>query len=103
MLTVTTRSQESTSPMSASATGAGVPTLYLSFELGTTWMLAFTSGLGQRPRKRGMAARTLDRLDDELARAKRRFCAVSRYTIIAGSFASISSSTAAWGLAAAAT
>jgi hypothetical protein len=50
-----------------------VPTLYLSFELGATWKLGFTSGLGQRPRMRGMVARTLDRLDDEIARAKRRF------------------------------
>jgi transposase len=42
-------------------------------ELGTTWKLAFTAGLGQRPRVRGIAARALDRLEDEIARAKRRF------------------------------
>jgi transposase len=50
-----------------------MPTLYLSLELGTTWKLAFTTGLGQRPRVRGIAARALDRLDHEIARAKQRF------------------------------
>jgi transposase len=50
-----------------------MPTLYLSLELGTTWKLAFTPGLGQRPRVRGIAARALDRLDHEIASAKRRF------------------------------
>ena len=50
-----------------------MPTLYLSLELGTTWKLAFTSGLGQRPRVRGIAAGALERLDAEIASAKRRF------------------------------
>src|SRR5688572_901115 len=48
--------------------------LYLSFELGERdWKLAFTIGLGQRPRHRTMRAGDLARLDHELVVAKQRF------------------------------
>src|SRR6516165_3716990 len=48
--------------------------LYLAFELGDTdWKLAFTIGLGQKPRLRSMPARDLPRLQEEIAKAKQRF------------------------------
>jgi transposase len=48
--------------------------LYLAFELGDTdWKLAFTIGLGQKPRLRSMPARDLTRLQEEIAKAKQRF------------------------------
>lgn len=65
MTTVTTRPPQSTL--------VATRVLYVSFELGTTWKLAFTTGLGQRPRMRGVPARALDRVDGEIARAKRHF------------------------------
>jgi len=48
--------------------------LYLAFELGDTdWKLAFTIGPGQKPRLRPMPARDLPRLQEEIAKAKKRF------------------------------
>jgi transposase len=48
--------------------------LYLAFELGETeWKLAFTIGMGQKPRLRSMPARDRRRLHEEIAKAKRRF------------------------------
>jgi transposase len=48
--------------------------LYLSFELGERdWKLAFTIGLGQRPRHRTIRAGELLALDAEIARARERF------------------------------
>ena len=48
--------------------------LYLSFELGERdWKLAFTIGLGQRPRHRTIRAGQLGVLDQEITRARRRF------------------------------
>jgi transposase len=48
--------------------------LYLAFELGETeWKLAFTIGVGQKPRLRSMAGRDLPRLREEIAKAKKRF------------------------------
>jgi transposase len=48
--------------------------LYLAFELGDKdWKLAFTIGLGQKPRLRSMPARDLPRLQEEIAKAKNRF------------------------------
>jgi transposase len=45
----------------------------LAFELGErTWKLGFTTGLGQRPRIRQVPAGAVDRVVEELARAKRR-------------------------------
>jgi transposase len=48
--------------------------LYLAFELGqTAWKLAFRIGLGQKPRLRSLPARDLARLQEEIAKAKKRF------------------------------
>jgi len=48
--------------------------LHLAFELGwSEWKLAFTIGHGQPPRLRTIAARDLDALTRELAKAKERF------------------------------
>jgi transposase len=59
---------------SAPTVSAPPAVLYLSFELGERdWKLAFTVGLGQRPRHRTIRAGDLTRLDQELAAAKRRF------------------------------
>jgi transposase len=50
------------------------PVLYLAFELGQTrWKLGCTTGLGQRPRERTIAARDLRRAAEEIGRAKERF------------------------------
>jgi len=52
----------------------GGKTLLMSFELGwNTWKLAFTVGFAQRPRVKTIAAGDLERLQEEIARAKRRF------------------------------
>jgi transposase len=52
-----------------------VPVLYFSLELSNkSWKLAFTTGLGQKPRLRTVAARDTDALLAEIARAKKRFC-----------------------------
>jgi hypothetical protein len=51
-----------------------VPVLYFSLELGSrNWKLAFTVGLGQKPRLRPIAARDTDALLAEIASAKKRF------------------------------
>ncbi|HYQ85597.1 MAG TPA: IS110 family transposase, partial [Rubrobacter sp.] len=51
-----------------------VPALCMSFELGAAqWKIAFSPGLGQRPRFRIMQARDLTRLQQEIAAAKVRF------------------------------
>jgi transposase len=51
-----------------------VPVLYLAFELSWgTWKLAFTTGPGQSPRLRTIAARALNAVMAEIAAAKRRF------------------------------
>jgi transposase len=48
--------------------------LHLAFELGwSEWKLAFTIGHGQAPRLRTIAARDLEALTRELAKAKERF------------------------------
>lgn len=64
--------------MSATHTGdsitVAVPVLYASLELGWgTWKLAFTTGSGQSPRVRTIAARNILGLVSEIADAKRRF------------------------------
>jgi transposase len=49
-------------------------TLYMAFELGNgSWKLGFTTGLGQRPRERNVAARDVEAVMREIASAKRRF------------------------------
>ena len=53
-------------------TATGV--LYMAFELGEAdWKLAFTIGVGQKPRLRSMPGRDLARLQEEIAKAKQRF------------------------------
>ena len=48
--------------------------LFLAFELSEkTWKLGFTTGHGQKPRERTVAARHQARLFHEIAQAKRRF------------------------------
>lgn len=50
------------------------PALYLALELANrSWKLAFSTGLGQKPRIRSMPARDLDILEREIATARRRF------------------------------
>ena len=50
-----------------------MPCLLLAFELSErTWKLGFTRGRGQRPRLRQIAAGAVDRLAEEVARAKVR-------------------------------
>src|SRR5947209_8258329 len=54
------------------STAGGV--LHLAFELGWThWNLAFTIGHGQKPRQRTIRARDLAALEQEIAKAKKRF------------------------------
>jgi len=58
----------------SNCTTAVIPVLYFSLELGwRTWKLAFTVGLGQKPRLRAIAARDLDSLLAEIKAAKKRF------------------------------
>ena len=46
----------------------------MSYELGwTSWKLAFSVGLGQKPRYRAIPARDLKRLEQEIAGARKRF------------------------------
>ena len=48
--------------------------LFVAFELSEkTWKLGFTTGHGQKPRERNIAARTQTRVLQEVAQAKRRF------------------------------
>ena len=63
-MTTMTRTGEST---------AAPACLLIAFELSQrTWKLGFTAGSGQRPRIRQIAARAVDRLPNEIARAKAR-------------------------------
>jgi transposase len=48
--------------------------LFMAFERSEkTWKLGFTTGHGQKPRERSIAARPQARLLEEVAQAKRRF------------------------------
>jgi len=48
--------------------------LFVAFELSEkTWKLGFTTGPGQKPRERAVAARNQERILQEIAQAKRRF------------------------------
>jgi len=48
--------------------------LFMAFELSDkTWKLGFTTGPGQKPRERNVAARNQERVLEEIASAKRRF------------------------------
>lgn len=54
-------------------THATEPVLFLAFALrAKTWQLGCTTGHGQKPRERTLAARALTRLRDEVAQAKAR-------------------------------
>lgn len=65
MAPVTTHAHESITPS---------PVLHLAFELADErWKLAFTPGLGQRPRLRTVRARDLDGVRREVAQALARF------------------------------
>src|SRR5512140_2118113 len=58
----------------AECTGNGCGTLYLALELSERqWKLAFTVGVGQRPRLRTVTARDLRAVAAEIGDAKRRF------------------------------
>lgn len=60
--------------MTATARSEYSKTLYLSFELGwTEWKLAFTTGLGQKPRLKTIGAGDRRQLVVEIRRAKKRF------------------------------
>ena len=64
-MTATTRTIE---------TIASTPALFVSFELGeSSWKLAFTTGMGQRPRERTISARDRVAVRREIERAKQRF------------------------------
>src|ERR1700681_350077 len=64
MTTATTRQAESTAS----------PILMMAFELAEVhWMLGFTTGSAQRARRRQIPARDVERLEREIAAAKRRF------------------------------
>jgi len=48
--------------------------LYLAFELGSpNWILGFSVGLAQKPRRRAIPARDLEALQKEIVAAKKRF------------------------------
>jgi transposase len=68
MMTMT-RTTESTAPMTTTSSIR----LLLAFELGErAWKLGFTTGVGQRPRLRQIPAGAVNRLVEEIARAKVR-------------------------------
>jgi transposase len=65
----TTHVLESTAPVPTTTTIQ----LLLAFELGErSWKLGFTTGLGPRPRIRQVPAGAVDRVHEEITRAKRR-------------------------------
>ena len=50
------------------------PTLFMAFELGMSeWKLGFTIGLGQKARRRTITAGNLEKVQKEIAAAKKRF------------------------------
>lgn len=56
------------------STASDAPKLYLAFDLGwTSWSLAFTTGMAQKPRLKTIPARDLDALKREIQLAKARF------------------------------
>ncbi len=62
----TTRSNHSALP--------AAPALYLAFELANrSWKLAFSTGMGQKPRIRDVPARDLEALRREISKARERF------------------------------
>src|SRR5918992_5843819 len=64
MTSAATRNRQDTAPEA---------TLFVAIELSEkTWKLGFTTGHGQKPRERSVAARQQERVLDEIAQAKRR-------------------------------
>src|SRR5260370_3834829 len=62
-----------TRPPSGSYFTGPVPTLYLAFELGNReWKLGCTTGFGQPPRERTIAARDLTALATEISVSRQR-------------------------------
>src|SRR6516162_4164280 len=60
--------------MTTTTTTAATGTLYLALELGQDkWLLAAATQAAQKPRLRGLPARDLTRLREEIAKAKQRF------------------------------
>jgi hypothetical protein len=56
------------------STPEAAPRLYLALELGwTSWNLAFTTAMAQRPRLRTINARDLDGLQRAVQHARQRF------------------------------
>lgn len=50
------------------------PVLYVAFEMGASeWKMAFSVGLGQQPRHRVVRARNLEKVQEEIGLAKKRF------------------------------
>jgi transposase len=69
MMTMTRTTESSASTPTSSSS----PALLLAFELGErSWKLGFTTGMGQRPRIRVIGAGAVDRVVEEVARAKNR-------------------------------
>src|SRR5678816_3311201 len=66
VMTVTTQREECTAAVGGR--------LLMSMELSRRqWKLGFTTGVGQRPRRRTLSTDAWDRVREELAAAKRRF------------------------------
>ena len=56
------------------STPTSAPKLYLAFDLRwTSWSLAFTTGMAQKPRLKTITARDLEALKREIQLAKARF------------------------------
>src|ERR671927_465551 len=56
------------------ATTTNTATLYIALELGQDkWLLACATQAAEKPRFRSLPARDLNRLQEEIAKAKRRF------------------------------
>jgi transposase len=69
-----TRTRHSTTATSAQATATRGAVLYLAFELGWgDWKLAFGTGPADNPRLRTIGGRNLAALQQEIAKAKKRF------------------------------
>jgi transposase len=65
MMTIAPHNEQGTTPERV---------LFMAFELSEkTWKLGFTTGPGQKPRERGVAARNQARVLQEVAQAKQRF------------------------------
>jgi transposase len=63
-----------TTTASGNAAQGATQVLAMSFELGASqWKMAFSPGLGQQPRHRGVAAGDLEAVKTEIAAAKARF------------------------------